>query len=635
MRMSFSDERKIRYRKRDIRFSERSRSRDADNETDLSEDPDGWNAEDKRDGWNTEDKQDGWTQENKQHMWTEESGQNERQKTGISQDNFFPYDVYAPPGKKKKKETSQNPAFVKKSVRTIKKAKNKMQAEIQDDTENNDIMDETKSVKKTVTAAGGIFAGDAAVVKGLISLAVSVIKLLFSNILIFGAVLAVTLIGSTIIFMSTLTYDFLIDEEENIASYISTIQYDFTQAMKEKKGELSCDGIVVSGELADWKEIISFWWAFRSRSSKSDRQEYYLTGVDIDDLTKIFYEFNVVTYEVKQENEKKLLSVNIENRTLAYMMDDYAFTKEQRNYVDELLADRELWKKIFSTDELARYAVLETGQTKEKYLEWYGAGEDENWNIAYILYLIDQCGAGKTVTKTLSAEAFYNEMQRKGWMSFTIIPKEGDIIFLDVSGEIKCGIITGVDDTAYYVTTGGYPGYDMVTEIAVAKGSGLIMGCARIDVSIYSLMQPDIVIAGSFAWPVDGYYYVTSAYGPRDLLGMSFHHGMDIGCPTGTPIMACLDGTVSYAGYGRSLGNYIVIDHEGGLKTTYGHNSSLAVKKGDSVTQGQVIAYAGSTGQSTGPHCHIAVMLSGNYNDPSQYFGLPVGFTGDAASYIQ
>lgn len=317
------------------------------------------------------------------------------------------------------------------------------------------------------------------------------------------------------------------------------------------------------------------------------------------------------------------------------MMDDYAFTDEQRIYVDELLADKELWKKIFSADELARYAVLEIGQTKEKYLEWYGADESENWNMAYILYLIDECGAGKTVTKTLSPEAFYNEMQRKGWMSFTIIPKEGDIIFLDVSGDIKCGIITNTDDVAYYVTIGGYPGYDMVTEIVLDKASGLIIGYARIDVSIYSLMQPDIVLAGSFAWPVDGYFYVTSAYGPRDLLGMSFHHGMDIGCPTGTPILACLDGTVTYAGYGRSLGNYITIDHEGGLKTIYGHNSSLAVKKGDRVTQGQVIAFAGSTGQSTGPHCHIAVMLSGNYNDPSQYFGLPVGFTGDAASYIK
>ncbi len=87
-------------------------------------------------------------------------------------------------------------------------------------------------------------------------------------------------------------------------------------------------------------------------------------------------------------------------------------------------------EKKFSADELARYAVLETGQTKEKYLEWYGADENENWNMAYIMYLIDACGTGKTVTKTLSPEAFYNEMQIKGWMSFTIIPEEGDIISL-------------------------------------------------------------------------------------------------------------------------------------------------------------------------------------------------------------
>lgn len=624
--MPFTDERKIRYKKRDIRYSGKyeGRSREADKEKEyISKEQDNQGGQDKQD---------------RQYNQGGHEKNTDRQHKEL-QGVFFPDNAYSPPEKKGENETQENHAFVKKTVRSVKKkaekAKDKIQAETENSMENNEEMEEIKSVKKTVTAAGGFFAGAAAAVKGIVTLAVSIIKLLFSNIIIFGAVLAVTLICSTVIFISTLTYDFLIDEEENIASYISTIQYNFTQTMKEKKAELSCDGIVVSGELADWKEIISFWWAFRSRSSKSDRQEYYLTGVDIDDLTKIFYEFNSVTYTAEPENGKNMLHVKIENVSLDYMMDDYAFTDEQRRYVEELLADRELWKKIFSADELARYAILETGQTKEKYLEWYGAAENDNWNMAYIMYLINECGAGSAVTKTLSAEAFYNEMQRKGFMAFTIIPKEGDIIFLDVSGELKCGIITNTDDVAYYVTTGGYPGYDMVTEIVLAKESGIIKGYARIDVSKYSLLQPDIVIAGQFAWPVDGYYYVTSAYGPRDLLGMSFHHGMDIGCPEGTPVQAVMDGTVTYAGYGRSLGNYIVIEHSGGLRTTYGHNSSLIVKKGDSVTQGQVIAYAGNTGQSTGPHCHIAVMLSGNYNDPSQYFGLPIGFTGDAAPYIK
>ncbi len=625
--MSFTEERKLRYKKREIRFSGkyggRNRADGEEEPEDILKEPDN---------------------PKKKHgsLLHQEAPNDYRDFFGEASVDA---DVHDGQGRNKKIENgrkntgNRGMVFIKRTVRSmerkVKKTKDRLQAETESSMGHDDTLEEIKSVKKTTAVTGGVFAAAAALVKGVISLAVSIIKILFTNIYLLAAVVVITLVGSAILFINTLTYDFLIDEEENIASYISTINYDFTQKMKDKKGELSCDGIRVSGELADWKEIISFWWAFRSRSGKSDRQENYLTGVDVDDLTKIFYEFNIVTYEVVPEGEKTMLAVNIENETIDYMMDDYAFTDEQRRYVDELLGDKDLWREIFSTDELARYAVLETGQTKEKYLEWYGADDGSDWNMAYIMYLLDECKAINGVTRTLSAEAFYNEMQRKGWMAFTLIPKEGDIIFIDVSGDIKCGIITGSDDTSYHVTIGGYPGYDMVTEIFMAKQSKLIKGCGRIDVSIYSLMQPDVMIAGEFAWPVDGYCYVTSAYGARDLLGMSFHHGMDIGCPTGTPILACLDGTVTYAGYGYSLGNYIVIDHGGGLKTTYGHNSSLVAAKGDYVTQGQVIAYAGSTGQSTGPHCHIAVMLSGNYNDPSQYFGLPVGFTGDASPYIQ
>ncbi|MCM1273640.1 MAG: peptidoglycan DD-metalloendopeptidase family protein [Clostridium sp.] len=124
---------------------------------------------------------------------------------------------------------------------------------------------------------------------------------------------------------------------------------------------------------------------------------------------------------------------------------------------------------------------------------------------------------------------------------------------------------------------------------------------------------------GALGWPVNGYYYISSYFGPRDLLGMSFHHGVDIPCPTGTPIVASEAGTVITAGWSYSLGNYVVIDHGGGMTTVYGHNSSFAVSTGMVVSKGQVIAYAGSTGQSTGPHCHIAVRINGNYVDPLPY----------------
>jgi len=125
---------------------------------------------------------------------------------------------------------------------------------------------------------------------------------------------------------------------------------------------------------------------------------------------------------------------------------------------------------------------------------------------------------------------------------------------------------------------------------------------------------------GSLGWPVPGNYtYISSYYGPRDLLGMSFHHGVDIPCPTGTPIYAAEGGTVITAGWSASIGNYVVIDHGGGMTTTYAHNSAFAVSYGTVVAKGQVIAYAGSTGQSTGPHCHIAVRINGSYVDPLPY----------------
>lgn len=125
---------------------------------------------------------------------------------------------------------------------------------------------------------------------------------------------------------------------------------------------------------------------------------------------------------------------------------------------------------------------------------------------------------------------------------------------------------------------------------------------------------------GSFQWPVAGnYFYISSHFGPRDLAGTSYHHGLDIPCPTGTPILAGEAGVVILATYNSSLGNYVCIDHGGGVTTTYGHNSSLAVSAGQQVKRGDIIAYAGNTGFSFGSHCHFAVRINGSYVDPYPY----------------
>ena len=100
------------------------------------------------------------------------------------------------------------------------------------------------------------------------------------------------------------------------------------------------------------------------------------------------------------------------------------------------------------------------------------------------------------------------------------------------------------------------------------------------------------------------------------------HKGIDLAANKGTSIYAVSGGTVTYAGYDGDYGYSVIIDHGNGLKTRYAHASSLCVSKGQTVSQGEVIAYVGSTGYSTGNHLHFEVMVNGAHVNPASYIGL-------------
>ncbi len=128
---------------------------------------------------------------------------------------------------------------------------------------------------------------------------------------------------------------------------------------------------------------------------------------------------------------------------------------------------------------------------------------------------------------------------------------------------------------------------------------------------------------GTLIWPTPSCTVTNSAYGYRvhPIYGtVKFHAGEDIPAGYGAEILAAASGTVVTAGWVSGYGNYTVIDHGGGLMTAYGHQSSFAVSVGDVVTQGQVIGYVGSTGNSTGPHLHFEVYVNGATVDPKSYF---------------
>jgi len=118
-------------------------------------------------------------------------------------------------------------------------------------------------------------------------------------------------------------------------------------------------------------------------------------------------------------------------------------------------------------------------------------------------------------------------------------------------------------------------------------------------------------------WPVTG--QISSGFGWRNNpigRGNEYHYGIDIPARSGTPIRAAGGGTVTFAGWNSGYGNTIIIDHGSGITTMYAHNSSNNVTEGQRVERGDIIAYVGSTGRSTGPHVHYEVRRNGTALDP-------------------
>ena len=133
-------------------------------------------------------------------------------------------------------------------------------------------------------------------------------------------------------------------------------------------------------------------------------------------------------------------------------------------------------------------------------------------------------------------------------------------------------------------------------------------------------VAPGAGAPGAVAWPVSG--TITSPFGYRPNPfggGMEFHQGLDIAAPMGTTVTAAAGGTVISAGWYGGYGNYILIDHGGGMATGYGHLSQVFVSAGQQIQKGQAIGAVGSTGMSTGPHLHFEVRIGGKPVDPAAY----------------
>ncbi|MDF2876963.1 MAG: peptidoglycan DD-metalloendopeptidase family protein [Clostridia bacterium] len=146
----------------------------------------------------------------------------------------------------------------------------------------------------------------------------------------------------------------------------------------------------------------------------------------------------------------------------------------------------------------------------------------------------------------------------------------------------------------------------------------------KLEQEIKRLTQQSTIkyAGGAFGWPVPGWYNLSSEYNPRTspISGRyEFHSGIDIPASFGTPVVAAADGVVITSGWVNGYGNTVMINHGSGLVTLYGHNSSLTVSNGQTVKKGQTVARVGSTGYSTGNHCHFEVRKNGAHTSPWGY----------------
>lgn len=161
------------------------------------------------------------------------------------------------------------------------------------------------------------------------------------------------------------------------------------------------------------------------------------------------------------------------------------------------------------------------------------------------------------------------------------------------------------------------------------KRQGLFSNRQAVENSKQGLFDPDFspdgekFRAGTFKWPLKR-IEITSPFGKR---GRVSHDGVDLRAPRGTKVFASKPGTVLYSqSRVRGYGKLVILRHDDGFFTLYGHNSKLLVRSGDRVRAGQPIALSGSTGRSTGPHLHFEIRRGTLALNPVSYLPLREGY---------
>ncbi|MCK8824780.1 peptidoglycan DD-metalloendopeptidase family protein [Fuchsiella alkaliacetigena] len=193
----------------------------------------------------------------------------------------------------------------------------------------------------------------------------------------------------------------------------------------------------------------------------------------------------------------------------------------------------------------------------------------------------------------------------------------GEEVYINVSYQVRVGDSLSVLASRYNSSVNKIMEKNNLTSNNIRAGQEIKIPrrLEPIDVKRTAVTQQ----RSQFIWPARG--RITSGYGYRThpiTNRRQLHTGIDIALPTGTPVKAAASGRVINSTWLSGFGYTVIIEHDEGKETLYAHNSRLVVNAGDEVRQGEVIAYSGSTGQSTGPHLHFEIRVNDNPVDPKK-----------------
>lgn len=185
--------------------------------------------------------------------------------------------------------------------------------------------------------------------------------------------------------------------------------------------ENECNIVSTSGKLADWKEIIALWWTLKIYISDAEQYDDYFNGDDYEDIKYLFYQFNQIAYEVREPSEenangKPIFYIKITNTSLDELRKHWGLDNAQNIFLDELLADDEIWDELLFSNELASIAYGMIGQSSSLFIEWYPLNENDNWDVAFVMYCLENCGhinAGYFEKTSNTQELIHQCMEKK------------------------------------------------------------------------------------------------------------------------------------------------------------------------------------------------------------------------------